>query len=109
MYENISPHNKLDLSGFKFEKDMVSLEINQDRLTSDGSLLKFKAEVSKQASKGRMEILAASVPESAGRGPVAAAMQSASLSLGFKLARVPKNTTATLGGGWQSLTTRPKR
>ena len=101
VYENISYHiSSLDLSGFKFVKDMVSLEINQDRLTSDGSLLKFKARGIEASFKGVEWKYSQQVfPNLQGEGLINAAMQSASLSLGFKLARVPKNTTATLGGG----------
>jgi hypothetical protein len=44
-YENISYHiSSLDLSGFKFEKEQVFLDINRNPLESgDGSLLKFRA------------------------------------------------------------------
>ena len=53
-YENISYHiSSLDLSGFKFEKEQVFLDINRNPLESgDGSLLKFRASNIEASFKG---------------------------------------------------------
>ncbi len=101
VYENISYHiSSLDLSGFRFQKDEVFLDIDQDPLASDGSLLRFKASGIEASFKGVEWKYAQLVfPNLQGEGLINAAMERASLSLGFKLTRVPKGTTAILGEG----------
>ncbi len=101
LYENIAYHiSSLDLSGFKFEKESVLLDINSNPLENGGSLLKFKASNIEASFKGvEWKYEQQSFPNLQGEGLLNAVMESASLSLGFKMARVPKGTTAILSGG----------
>ena len=111
VYENISYHiSSLDLSGFKFQKEKVFLDIDQDPLANDGSLLRFKASSIEASFKGVEWKYAQQVfPNLQGEGLINAAMESASLSLGFKFARVPKGTRPSWQVAAASATTRLRR
>jgi len=88
----------LDLSGFKFRKEKVDVQFD-DNLVSGKDVLHFEASDITAKFKGiQWKYKRLSFPQLSGNGSADAFVENASISLGFKIVRVPKGVSAAITG-----------
>jgi hypothetical protein len=98
-YENVEYSvSGLDLSGFRFDKDSISLNMDED-LSSGREVLTFEAKGITAVFNGvKWKYQQMSFPHLSGAGAANANVEDASIQLGFKIVRVPKGVIETIEG-----------
>ena len=99
VHENIEYSiSGLDLSGFRFDKNCVTMDV-EDNLASGKDLLSFVAtDITAKFSSVQWKYKKLTFPYLSGQGTANAFVERASIKLGFKIVRLPKGVSEQLAG-----------